>query len=54
LQSEAITALADDSEFRKVLGQNARDYAVKHLDKNFVLGNFEDNLHKCLGGRYNH
>ena len=42
LLSEAITALADDSELRKVLGQNARDYAVKYLEKNIVLGRFED------------
>ena len=50
LLSEAITVLADDCELRKALGQNARDYAVKHLDKSVVLRRFEGELNKCLGG----
>ena len=45
----AITRLADDAGMRQRLGENARDYAERHLDKHRILAGFEDELKKLAG-----
>jgi colanic acid biosynthesis glycosyl transferase WcaI len=44
--AEAIDRLASHPELREKLGRNARDYAVSNLEKNAVLGRFEQELLK--------
>ena len=40
----AISDLAKSPERRKQMGNSARDYAIKFLDINLILGNFEQSL----------
>ena len=46
--SLALQELAEDAEMRKRLGAAARRYAVKHLKKEVVLGDFEQEVLKLL------
>ena len=40
----AVARLADDAELRRILGENARRYAVQHLGRDQVLEQFEREL----------
>ncbi len=39
-----IVELADNTEMREQLGQNARRYAERYLDKDAILSRFENSL----------
>ena len=45
---DAIVDLANNTELRQNLGANARNYAVKHLSKDAILGRFEESILDCV------
>ena len=45
---KAIIDLAADPEQRRLLGENARRYAVEHISREAVLTRFEKNLISCI------
>jgi colanic acid biosynthesis glycosyl transferase WcaI len=47
--AEAIKVLADDKAQRSVLGEAGRLYAVEHLNRDAVLGRFEEELMRVVG-----
>jgi len=48
LFADAILHLASNSGLRQNLGNNAREYAVKHLGKEAILSRFEESLLSCV------
>ena len=44
----AIEKLADDFEYRKKLGENARKYAEDNLDKEVILNTYERHLNRLI------
>ena len=46
---EALIGLASDEDQRKLLGKNARNYALGHLGRDVVLSQFEKQLQECVG-----
>jgi len=49
--TEALVVLADNPELRWKFGENARDYAVKYLGQDAVLGRFEESLKACVSSK---
>jgi colanic acid biosynthesis glycosyl transferase WcaI len=45
----ALQRLADDHGLRRVLGIAGRQFAEENLDKELLLGQFEENLRVCVG-----
>jgi len=48
LFANAMMGLAENTEQRRQLGKNARDYAVEFLSRDAVLARFEEALQECI------
>ena len=48
LFAHAMLGLAENTEQRRQLGENARDYAVEFLGRDAVLARFEEALQECV------